>query len=116
MEHANVLQVLADPTRLKIVTLLVQRNYCVSVLAEILGVSAPAVSQHMKLLQQAGLVSSEKIGYHTHYRVNRDILYAVANELQALAAVETRPCEKQGSRCNRFNGGCHGRHCGFKNR
>lgn len=106
MEQAGVLMALADSTRLHILELLVQRNYCVGVLAELLGISAPAVSQHLKVLQRAGLVSSSKIGYHTHYTVQRDVLHCLAAALEQLAAVETKPCEKQGTPCGRRGGRC----------
>ena len=114
MKHAEAFMAISDPTRMKIIELLVQRNYCVGVLAELLGISAPAVSQHMKVCLQAGLVSSEKIGYHTHYQVNRDMLRDIAKELETLAAAETKPCEKRGTRCGRRGGGCQRSGCGMK--
>jgi len=99
MEYADILEILADPTRMKIVELLTQRNYCVGVLGNILGISAPAVSQHLKILQNAGLVSSEKIGYHTHYSVDRKLLYSLGEELQRMAETAPKECEKRGRKC-----------------
>jgi DNA-binding transcriptional ArsR family regulator len=106
MKHSEVLQILADPTRITLIELLLQRSYCVSALAGVIGISAPAVSQHLKVCQQAGLVQSEKIGYHTHYRVNRDMLRNVSAAVTRLADTETLPCEMHGTRCSSHNGRC----------
>lgn len=106
MEHAPLLQVLADPTRMRLIELLLQRNYCVSALANAAGISAPAVSQHLKQCQQAGLVRSEKIGYHTHYQVNREILRQLSREVSQLADITTQPCEIQNTHCHHRNGHC----------
>jgi len=103
MEHADVLMAIADPTRLKILELLGHRGYCVGVLAGILGISAPAVSQHMKVLQNAGLVNGVRRGYHTHYSVDRAMLMTVAKELGDIAALEPAPCMRDHEPCG--NGG-----------
>lgn len=68
MELTTALKALADDNRLLILRLLGRRDYCVRALARQLGISQAAVSQHLKVLRQAGLVSSEKRGYFTHYR------------------------------------------------
>lgn len=105
MKHADVLAVLADPTRLRILELLGQRRYCTGVLADILGISAPAVSQHMKVLQGIGLVYGERAGCHTHYAVNRELLRAVSEELLQLAEAVPETCDYQHTRCG--EGGRH---------
>ena len=99
MEYSGVFMILADPTRIKILELLVHRNYCVGALAGLLGISASAVSQHLKILQNAGLVNGEKAGYHTHYLVNRELLHRLAAEIDLLANASSEPCEKRGARC-----------------
>ena len=67
---------LSDPTRLKIVRRLVAHEgmLCVNALARGLEVSPSAVSQHLRVLKQAGLVKSERRGYYIHYYLNRDRL------------------------------------------
>jgi ArsR family transcriptional regulator len=106
MEHADLLQLLADPTRMTLIELLLQRNYCVSTLATVTGISAPAVSQHLKQCLQTGLVTSEKIGYQTHYSVNRELFRELSTAVARLADVETLPCETSGTRCNHRKGRC----------
>ena len=66
------MKVLCEPSRCRIVSLLSQRAYCVSALATILGLSAPAVSQHLRVLRSAGIVYCEKYGYHTHYKLDKE--------------------------------------------
>ena len=56
MELTTALKALADDNRLLILRLLGRRDYCVRALARQLGISQAAVSQHLKVLRQAGLV------------------------------------------------------------
>ena len=62
-----MLKALGEPMRLKIYQALLERKHCVRSLSKKLGVSESAISQHMKVLKEAGLVYGEKYGYHTHY-------------------------------------------------
>ncbi len=88
-EMLRVLKALGDENRYQILKLLNESNLCVGALARILNISKPAVSQHLKLLREAGLVKGEKIGYFTHYRVEKDALIKAARQLQDMA--ETGP-------------------------
>lgn len=58
----KVLQALGDPTRRAIVEMLRARPHSVSRLADPLGVTLTAIMQHLQLLQEAGLVRTEKLG------------------------------------------------------
>jgi len=79
------LKALADENRLKLVALLLTHNLCVGALAQRVGISEAAVSQHLRILRKAGLVRGEKIGYWTHYRVERDMLRQLAGGIGTLA-------------------------------
>jgi DNA-binding transcriptional ArsR family regulator len=70
MTYANSLAALADPTRRKIFERLRRGPSPVGVLAEGLPVSRPAVSQHLKVLKEAGLVSEEQDGARRIYRID----------------------------------------------
>jgi DNA-binding transcriptional ArsR family regulator len=70
MTYANSLVALADPTRRKIFERLKRGPSPVGVLAEGLPVSRPAVSQHLKVLKEAGLVSEEQDGARRIYRID----------------------------------------------
>lgn len=72
---------LADPTRRTIFERLVERPRSVSELAGTLPVSRPAVSQHLKILKDAGLVLDTPAGKHRIYRVDPEGLAALRKEL-----------------------------------
>ncbi len=67
MELTVFLKALGDPTRLIIYRQILTRKQCTRSLSKQLGLSEAAVSQHLKILREAGLVYREKHGYHTHY-------------------------------------------------
>lgn len=62
---------LADPTRLQLLQILArqpqERPLCVNALATRLGVSQPAVSQHLRVLRSLGLVQAVRRGARVHY-------------------------------------------------
>jgi ArsR family transcriptional regulator len=72
---------LSDSNRYTIIKELLNREYCVGGLALKLNISEAAVSQHLKILKEAGLISGEKRGYFKHYQVNQEILKKVSIEL-----------------------------------
>ena len=88
MQFEQALKAMADDTRRKIVMLLLKNNQCVRSLARKLEISESAVSQHMKILRQAGLVIGEKKGQFTHYDINRECLISLGEELINLARTE----------------------------
>ena len=65
----TVLKALSSEPRLKIFRLLKERPLCVNALTARLGMTQPAVSQHLRILREAGLVEAEKRGYWMHYSV-----------------------------------------------
>lgn len=70
MAYAKTLEALADPTRRKVFERLRAGPQAVGRLAEHLPVSRPAVSQHLKVLKEAGLVSEEQDGTRRIYRID----------------------------------------------
>lgn len=68
---------LGDPTRRAIFECLAREPMAVGQIAELLPVTRPAVSQHLKVLKQAGLVSDEAVGTRRIYRVRSDGLQAI---------------------------------------
>ena len=85
---------LGDPTRRSIFEHLVERPRAVTELASELPVSRPAVSQHLKVLKDAGLVVDRQAGKHRIYQVNPDGLGGLRAELdlfwrKTLAAYKT---------------------------
>ena len=72
---------LADPTRRTIFELVVARPRAVGELAALLPVTRPAVSQHLKLLKNAGLVIDRAEGTRRIYRANPDGLQELREQL-----------------------------------
>ena len=75
---------LGDPTRRAIFELLTVRPAAVGELADQLPVSRPAVSQHLKVLKEAGLVVDSAVGTRRLYRVNPDGVAAIRGYLDQL--------------------------------
>ena len=73
---------LADPTRRAIFERLAERPYAVGELAGELPVTRPAVSQHLKVLKDAGLVLDRQAGKQRIYRVDPDGLAQLRAELE----------------------------------
>ena len=85
MELMTVLKSIADETRLKVLKMLLQHNYCVRALSRNVGLSESAISQHLKVLREAGLLVGEKKGYFMHYDVERNTLHELASNIEELA-------------------------------
>ena len=96
-----LLKALADPTRARIIELLVRRSYCVRALSQLLEMSESAVSQHLKVLRDADLVEGVKYGYYTHYRVRRETLAALRDQLLALKGEAPRADGEKSRRSRR---------------
>jgi DNA-binding transcriptional ArsR family regulator len=73
---------LGDPTRREIFERLVDRPLAVGELARQLPVSRPAVSQHLKVLKHARLVTGERAGNRRIYRVDPDGISALRADLE----------------------------------
>ncbi len=67
-------EALASRPRRQILAYLSELELTTSELAERFGMSAPTISRHLSLLEDAGLVSSERQGQRVLYRLNRDTL------------------------------------------
>jgi DNA-binding transcriptional ArsR family regulator len=90
VELAEMFKVLSDPTRLRLVKLLGvhEGSLCVNALAHKLGVTQSAVSQHLRVLRQAGLVHGDRRGYRVHYSLDRTRLDQVMTNLSETLSTE----------------------------
>jgi DNA-binding transcriptional ArsR family regulator len=75
IDPAEIFKVLSVETRVRIIELL-KANGALGVkdISKKLGITAPAVSQHLKILKQAGLVRSERQGYWIPYSINEEAM------------------------------------------
>lgn len=83
---ARFFQVLADPTRVRMLKALSEGEWCVSDLTEALGMDQPAVSHQLKYLREMNLVRWKKHGRHVYYKLGdahvRDILLSSMAHLE----------------------------------
>ena len=77
-------EALGDATRFAIFSALIDRPQAVGELAEHLPVSRPAVSQHLRVLKQAGLVRDQKMGTRRIYAVDPEGVARLRRELDQL--------------------------------
>jgi len=77
---AALFQALADPHRVQIVNLLATRAepVCVCDFTQVLGISQPTTSHHLKKLVTAGLLDREQRGTWAYYSLNRDAMGRLA--------------------------------------
>jgi len=94
MEPSEIFKVLGVETRVKIIELLkAQGPLGAKDIAATIGITTAAVSQHLKILKQAGLVRSERKGYWIPYSIDEN---AMENCRQILNEVCTCGCQGTG--------------------
>lgn len=69
---ATKFKCLSDPTRLRILYLLIEGECCVGDVAQRIGTTQANVSKHLSMLKAAGLVSSRKVGMNVIYQLVGD--------------------------------------------
>jgi len=66
----DIFRAISDPTRRRLLKLVATRELPVNELARAFAMSRPAISQHLRVLLQAGLVSERRVGRERHYRLH----------------------------------------------
>lgn len=84
LAQARRFAALGDPTRLQVFNLIARSPLSVAEVAEQLPVSRPAVSQHLKVLADAGLVRCESIGTRNLYRPDSDGIATMRDFIDSL--------------------------------
>jgi len=91
-EQAALFAALADPTRLRLVKLLMRQHFpdalCVNALASVLGITQSAVSQHLRVLKNAGMVKGKRRGYRVHYSVDPETIRHYRSVILAVLPVD----------------------------
>ncbi|MEU8124645.1 metalloregulator ArsR/SmtB family transcription factor [Spirillospora sp. NPDC049024] len=83
--ETDVLRLLADPLRARIVSLLASESLCTCHLVEETGARQTNISNHLRALREAGLVDTEPCGRFTYYRLRPEVLDDLAAKLTGLA-------------------------------
>ncbi|MFF4229495.1 ArsR/SmtB family transcription factor [Streptomyces sp. NPDC001820] len=81
----DLMRVLADPLRLQIVTLLAHETLCTTHLVEETGARQTNLSNHLKVLREAGVVETEPCGRFTYYKLRPEVIVQLAGQFSDLA-------------------------------
>ncbi len=84
MSFQDTMRALSDPTRRAILNLLKQGPMTFSQLAEPFAISTPAVSKHISILKEAGLLRDRRDGKYVFYELNASVLEEVLLWIQDL--------------------------------
>lgn len=80
----QIFKALSDETRLKVLIILSRRRICAKGIAKHLGISEAAVSQHIKILKEAGIIVGEKVGYYVYYDLQEEILSEIMKFIEQI--------------------------------
>ncbi|MGL4973160.1 MAG: ArsR/SmtB family transcription factor [Culicoidibacterales bacterium] len=100
MKVARYFKALGEPIRLQLLAHISQGQNCICHLQNQFSVSQPTLSHHMKILVDAGVVDSKKIGKNVYYTINQAELSEMMTYLDGLNGVFVptegcEPCEKE---------------------
>ena len=98
---ARFLKVLSVETRVEMLRLLKGRALCVNALATRLELTPGAISQHLRVMRDIGLVIDEKRGYYVHYRLNEKTLAVWQETIEELLNPQSgvSPTKKGNPKC-----------------
>jgi len=65
----QLFRALADPTRLRLISLMSEQEICVCYFIEVIGAPQPKISRHLAYLRRAGIVAARREGKWMHYRL-----------------------------------------------
>ena len=90
---AKVFKALSDPKRVKIIDLLSCGEMCGCVLLKCFEITQPTLAHDMKVLTEAGIVSSRRNGKKTLYALNREVLNRIKKQMDEILK------DNSGSQC-----------------
>lgn len=85
-KSVKIFKALGHPIRYKIVKFLYDGPKCVCKLNENIEFSQANLSQHLKILKEAGILSSEKVGMNIHYRLSSEEIKNIIDSVDRFAA------------------------------
>jgi DNA-binding transcriptional ArsR family regulator len=81
-QQGDVFHAISDPTRRGLLDLIAQGSQPVKVLAQEFAMTRPAISQHLRVLAEAGLIVEKKVGREHHYQLQAESLSYVHDWVQ----------------------------------
>ncbi|MER8010252.1 MULTISPECIES: metalloregulator ArsR/SmtB family transcription factor [unclassified Streptomyces] len=91
----DLMRVLADPLRLRIVTLLARETLCSTHLIEETGAKQTNLSNHLRVLREAGVVETEPCGRYLYYKLRPDVIASLAGQFAELAESARRAADNK---------------------
>ncbi len=101
-EIYKVFKALGEPTRLKIIKMLSVQGLCVCELSETLDMLQPRVSQHLKILKEAGLIREKKEGYWVCYSLDKEKMDNLWDSFKDFLASDLREIDGYGAEYERL--------------
>ncbi|MCX5642452.1 MAG: metalloregulator ArsR/SmtB family transcription factor [Candidatus Omnitrophica bacterium] len=89
---SRILKALSHEVRLQILFALKGKTLCVTALARRLKISQPAVSQHLRILENTGLIKRKRIGHWVHYSIDPNVFAGCLKRLTSLADTGKQKC------------------------
>jgi len=99
-DTTKIFRALAVEKRREIVQILAERTLCVGALSNLLGISAGAVSQHLRILKDAGLVEADRRGYFIHYSIAPDAAERCRITVNSLFGVKSKSKKRRQEMCH----------------
>lgn len=89
----KILKAIADENRLKMINLLSCQSLCTCNFVDILAISQPNVSHHLKILKEAGLITASKRGRWIDYSLSQENIALIKNELNSILEKCEKDCQ-----------------------
>lgn len=80
----QIFKALGDETRIKILIILSKRRICAKGISRHLDISEAAVSQHIKVLKEAGIIVGQKVGYYVLYNLQEPVFAEIINFIEQI--------------------------------
>ncbi len=94
MTTSEIFKLFSNEVRLNIFKFILEGKMCVSGIVNKLNVTQPTVTQHLKILEQAGLIKKQKIKNWMHYSVDEKGINEVKKELSTFTdALKVKACK-----------------------
>jgi ArsR family transcriptional regulator len=104
MSLDQVFEALSSTVRRKILAYLSSTDLTAGEIAQRFNISKPSISKHLSVLENAGLIASEKRGQFIHYSLVRDSLVNTLNGYLQEVCPVSRPLKRESSRLAKSRG------------
>ena len=94
----RVLRALADDTRLQVLRLIADRPRSTQELAPLVGLSEAALSKHLRLLAEAGVLQAQRTGYYVLYHLEPEQITVVMESIQTYLETSASHHHSNGAR------------------